>query len=960
MKKTIILFLLLLLSNMIFSITVDGYAYLENQTTHDNIKVVFDRSVPSSLTDSTYTDSNGYYTINIEIGIYDISYSKENYHHYTKYDEVLYSSTTLMDVTILGSFATINVPSYISTIQEAIDFSWDGDTILVQPGTYVENINFNGKNIILGSLFLTTQDTTYISQTVIYMDCGGCVVTFSNGEDSTAVLTGFTITNDNGGGIFCSYSSPTLCYLYVIGGISSGDGIIFSYSNSHLNNLIISDNNGSGLYSNNSSLILENIIISNNYSNGHGGGIYFSSSNGSFYNVNIFNNTAICGGGGIYFSDSSPSLQNVTINNNHVPADDGGGIFLQVNSTPSLKNVTITGNSAIRGGGIYCNSSYPNLENVTITNNIASDDGGGIYSNSNFNIENSIISNNSGNYGIYFQSNNPTISYSDIWDNETGNFHNCGQWTGILITTNANGDSCDAYFNILLEPCFEDTANGNYRLTENSPCIDAGNPTSPFDPDGTISDMGAYYYDQNRPSADFTANILIGTTPLIIDFSDLSTMGLSGNPIIEWYWDFNNDGNIDSNEQNPQWTYYERGYYTVTLTVFDGYLEDTEIKEDYISLLNFAPIIQNPLIDFSFDEDTSDSSIDLFSIFDDPDLPYGDSLSFTYSGNDSIFVDITNGVVTLTPLPDWFGSENIIFTAFDDSLLSISDDVLVTIINVNDPPTIILPDDFTFAEDSTLVENFAVYIDDVDPDELTLSVAGNTEITVDIAGTIVTFGATPNWNGTETLIFTVDDNQTRATASDSVDVIVTPVNDPPELIGFIPEELEFTVFQDSIVTFNVEVEDIDSDLIYAWFVNNDIQTEISDTFIYQFSVLGEFEIRSEVADEEYQIDTIWDVYVEEQVGTENLIPAVTELRGNYPNPFNPETTINFSLKSDSDVLLQIYNIKGQLIETLINENKHAGYHNIEWNAKDISSGIYLYKLNVNGKTEAVKKCLLLK
>ena len=55
--------------------------------------------------------------------------------------------------------------------------SSDGDTILVQPGTYVENIDFSGRNIVLGSLFLTTGDTTYIAQTIIDGDSSGSVVT---------------------------------------------------------------------------------------------------------------------------------------------------------------------------------------------------------------------------------------------------------------------------------------------------------------------------------------------------------------------------------------------------------------------------------------------------------------------------------------------------------------------------------------------------------------------------------------------------------------------------------------------------------------------------------------------------------------------------------------------------------------------------------------------------------------
>jgi hypothetical protein len=82
----------------------------------------------------------------------------------------------------------INIPADYPTIQQGIDASIDGDTVLVQPGTYVENINFNGHNIVLGSLFLTTGDTSYIAQTVIDGDSAGTVVAFENGEDSTTAI----------------------------------------------------------------------------------------------------------------------------------------------------------------------------------------------------------------------------------------------------------------------------------------------------------------------------------------------------------------------------------------------------------------------------------------------------------------------------------------------------------------------------------------------------------------------------------------------------------------------------------------------------------------------------------------------------------------------------------------------------------------------------------------------------
>ncbi len=87
-----------------------------------------------------------------------------------------------------------------TAIQTAIDASTtaDGDTVLVYPGTYTENINYNGKNIVVGSLYLSTQDTSYISSTIIDGNQSGSVVTFENGEGNSAQLIGFKITNGSG------------------------------------------------------------------------------------------------------------------------------------------------------------------------------------------------------------------------------------------------------------------------------------------------------------------------------------------------------------------------------------------------------------------------------------------------------------------------------------------------------------------------------------------------------------------------------------------------------------------------------------------------------------------------------------------------------------------------------------------------------------------------------------------
>jgi uncharacterized membrane protein len=94
------------------------------------------------------------------------------------------------------------------------------------------------------------------------------------------------------------------------------------------------------------------------------------------------------------------------------------------------------------------------------------------------------------------------------------------------------------------------------------------------------------------------------------------------------------------------------------------------------------------------------------------------------------------------------------------------------------------------------------------------------------------------------------------------------------------------------------------------------------------------------------------------------IPLVTELQGNYPNPFNPETTVRYAVKENGQISLKIFNIKGQLVKTLVNQEVKAGYHQILWNGQDnfgtdVASGIYMYRLETKTYNQT-KKMMLMK
>ena len=237
----------------------------------------------------------------------------------------------------------IRIPADRNTIQKGIDAAKTGDTVLVSPGTYRENINYNGKSITVASLFLTTRDTSYISRTIIDGNQAGSVVTFERGEKRTAVLTGFTITNGNnfnGGGIYCYLSSFTLNNIKIVNNKATHGGGI---------NCIMSDP------------LLEDILVSGNYAFETGGGISLGQTKAgtTLKNVIIVGNTSSFDGGGIDLDGCSPFLNNVTITNN-TAFWHGGGIYCIANCKPTLKNVTIANNTAVHsGGGIYCIESAP-------------------------------------------------------------------------------------------------------------------------------------------------------------------------------------------------------------------------------------------------------------------------------------------------------------------------------------------------------------------------------------------------------------------------------------------------------------------------------------------------------------------------------------------------------------------------------------------------------------------------
>jgi len=338
----------------------------------------------------------------------------------------------------------INVPGDQPTIQAGINASSNGDTVLVQPDTYYQNINFNGKNITVASLFLTTGDTSYIFQTIINGGNNNSVVKFISGESNNAVLSGFTLTNGSayyGAGINCYQgSSPTL------------------------ENLVITDNHGDtgdsyggGLcIMSNTNVVCTNLTITNNSAN-EGGGIYFHDNGNATMSIIKMSNNTSSHGGAMLISYSSPVIDHGVFYANNSPF--GGAVYVSNYSTPEFINCTFSQNEADYGGAFYCHDlgGQPTISNCILWDDVCS-----------YNLE--IFATSS-----YYA---PIVTYTDV---ENGSGQN---WFG----TGCIED----------DPLFLDPDNGDFHLTIGSPCINTGDPSSPPDPDGSQADMGAYYFQQSN------------------------------------------------------------------------------------------------------------------------------------------------------------------------------------------------------------------------------------------------------------------------------------------------------------------------------------------------------------------------------------------------------------------------------------------------------------------------------
>jgi len=270
--------------------------------------------------------------------------------------------------------------NYVS-IQSALNIAGDGDTIIVNPGTYAESLSIKTTKIIFGSKIITTGDSTYRDNTIIKGDLSTSYL------DSTSIISGFTL---KGGRLQINAGAPQLSHLMIRDYPSPAALYIYNKSNVTASSIVVRNNGntsqsseGGGVYINGSTVNFTDVVIDSNKTLSYGGGLYSTRSKLTFNKVNIIGNISSDYGGGIYSeNDTSITITNSTISSDS--ATYGGGIYIkdesELDPILTLKNVVINNNRSVAdGGGILSQNVGLIIHNSSIINNKSGGGGGGIF-----------------------------------------------------------------------------------------------------------------------------------------------------------------------------------------------------------------------------------------------------------------------------------------------------------------------------------------------------------------------------------------------------------------------------------------------------------------------------------------------------------------------------------------------------------------------------------------------------
>jgi PKD repeat protein len=415
----------------------------------------------------------------------------------------------------------------------------------------------------------------------------------------------------------------------------------------------------------------------------------------------------------------------------------------------------------------------------------------------------------------------------------------------------------------------------------------------------------------DRVNAAFHVEENMGAAPFNVTFHDYST-ATGSTSLTSWAWDFDNDGTIDSNEPNPAFTYTSAGNYTVSLTVSDGQTQHTRTIENFVyAISSGSHILVVNGIEYrtypaEFENFYNNSAgfgnheVDVWDLFGDQ--------GFDYSANPNIQEvnlfnrDIPNSVLNLYDNVIWFGNN------FGGDIAFYN-------------PQQIL--DFIQNGGSFLISTRQGL------DYLSVDMRQYVGIT-QISGLIDLVNP----------LIALDDSL--------VNMPVLPTNTRNQFVVLDPASEALAIFDDDTST--------------VWTAGFRIRKADHGAFIYIAGRPYRFDNQASFQNYDFIINK-WMNPPRAPSGSDNFTniekPAAYHLYSNYPNPFNPVTTIRYAIAERNFVTLKVYDILGTEVASLVEAEKEPGIYSISFSADKLASGVYIYKLQA-GNFISSKKMILMK
>jgi PKD repeat protein len=635
-----------------------------------------------------------------------------------------------------------------------------------------------------------------------------------------------------------------------------------------------------------------------------------------------------------------------------------------------------------------------------------------------------------------------TFGFNDFYSNAQ-NFNGAPTGSGMKSIVNLNGDSTDLYFNLFEPPNFVDSALNDYHLALSSLLINAGNPSFPKDPDSTVADIGAYFFETVIPIGRFNASPRTGRAPLSVYFTNTSIGTIDSH-----FWSYG-DGDT-STQGSPNHTYYSAGVYRVNYIAVNAFGADT----------------------------TSDSIVvqtDIQKITSIEDIPndQGGRVSITWMGHgyDGLIGNIVSAYVIYELVNDeWIalgsvpglGAETYNFLAetISDSTSTSTAWALFKILAH-------CPDIGDFVSDV----DSGYSVDNLPPSQvvgLSALAQGGTNVRLewnanladpDIAryeiyrSTVSGFvpslneriGVSLSTNFVDNSAVSGAPNYYRAIAVDvhdnrgipSVDVAANvnlslgcSMDQRWNLVSVpltVSDHTKTTLFPTSVsnafaydegymawgtlangkgywlkfdeaqqVQFSGLLRNSDTvNVLPGWNLVGSISEPVSTSAIgsippaiatspfYGYNS-GYIVVESIVPGKGYwvKVNQAGQLLVssnipltsriqivptsetppappDEVMTGAGIMPTEFSLDQNYPNPFNPVTTIHYALPISGRVILRVYSVLGQEVATLVDEIQEAGFKSVEFDASQMTSGVYYYRI-VAGEYNESKRMVLVK